>query len=76
MIHLIILILVVLLARETVILAGQVIWLCVLLVAFCVMACVTVGLATIMGVQKLMQLRKPKLEILPPDWPDPWTKRM
>ena len=53
MIHLIILILVVLLARDTVILACRVIWLCVLLVAFCV---ITAMLAVIVGCQKLSQV--------------------
>ena len=53
MIPLIILILVVLLARETVILACRVIWLGVLLVAGCVLACIAAILAVIVGCQKL-----------------------
>ena len=52
--------------------ACRVIWLCVL-VAFCVLAGVAAMLAVIVGCQNLMQLRKPKVEILPPGWPDPWT---
>jgi hypothetical protein len=56
MMHLIILILVVLLAWQTIILVGRVIWLAVLIVAWCVMAGVTVVLGLAIGVQWLMQL--------------------
>ena len=73
MIHLIILILVVLLARQTVILVGRVAWLAVLIVACCVMAGVTVVLGLAIGVQKLTQVvvewrwRRRYGEVLPPE---------
>jgi hypothetical protein len=54
----------------------RVVWLAVLLVMWSVLAVSTEVLAVIIGVQKVMQLRRPKVEILPPpNWPDPWTER-
>jgi hypothetical protein len=73
MVHLIILILVVLLAWQTVILVSRVIWLAVLLAAWCVMAMVTGVLATIIGVRKLTQVvdewqwKRRYGEVLPPE---------
>jgi hypothetical protein len=72
MMHLIILILVVLLAWQTVILVGRVIWLAVLIVAWCVLAGVTMVLGLAIGVHKLTQVvdewrwRRRYGEILPP----------
>jgi hypothetical protein len=73
MIHLIILILVVLLAWQTLILVGRVVWLAVLIVAWCVMAGVTVVLGLAIGVQKLTQVvdewqwKRRYGEVLPPE---------
>jgi hypothetical protein len=73
MIHLIILILVVLLAWQTLILVGRVVWLCILIVAWCVMAGVTVVLGLIIAVQKLTQVvdewqwKRKYGEVLPPE---------
>jgi len=72
MIHLVILILVVLLAWQTLILACRVIWLGVLLVAWCVLVSIAAILATIVGCQKLSQVfdewqwRRRYGEVLPP----------
>ena len=72
MIPLIILILVVLLAWQTLILACRVIWLGVLLVAWCVLTVITAILAVIVGCQKLSQVfdewqwRRRYGEVLPP----------
>jgi hypothetical protein len=61
-------------------LACRVVWLCVLLAVECVLICITVVLGTILGVQKVRQLigewkwRRRYGEVLPREWPDPWTK--
>jgi hypothetical protein len=66
-------ILIILLIRETVTIAGLLIWLCVQLVAFCVLSVITAMLAVILGCQKLSQVfdewqwRRRYGEILPPD---------
>jgi hypothetical protein len=73
MIHLIILILVVLLAWQTLILVGRVVWLAVLIVAWCVMAGVTVVLGLAIGVRNLTQVvdewqwKRRYGEVLPPE---------
>ena len=54
MLHLIILILIALLIWQSAMLIGRVIWLCVLLVSFCVMSMVTAVLVLVLGVQKLI----------------------
>ena len=67
---------IILLIRETVTLAGLLIWLAIQLVALCVLACFTAVLGTIVGCQKLSQIfddwqwRGRYGEVLPPDWPD------
>jgi len=52
---------------QTVTLAGALVRLCFLLVAWCAMLCTTVVLATILSVQALRRYRKPRVEILPPE---------
>jgi hypothetical protein len=73
MIHLVILTLAALLAWQTVILVGRVIWLAVLIVAWCLLACITATLAAIVGCQKLSEIvdewrwRRRYGEVLPPE---------
>ena len=67
-------VLTILLIRETLIIIGLSIKLCFQLAWLCILVCFAALLVTIKGVQKLMQLRKPKVEKLPPEWPDPWTR--
>ena len=68
-------ILVILLMRETVTLAGLLLWLAVQLVWLCILVCFTAALRAIIGCQKLSQVfdewqwRRRYGEILPPDWP-------
>jgi hypothetical protein len=77
MLHLIILSLVALLIWQTMMLVYRLIWLAVLIVAWCVLACITAALAVIVGCHKLSQVisdwrwRRRYGEILPPnnaDW--------
>jgi hypothetical protein len=60
-----------------VVLACRVVWLCVLIVAECLLISAVTVLAMALGAQKLYQFldTRPKVEILPPDWPDTWTNR-
>jgi hypothetical protein len=73
MLHLISLILMILLAWQTVILACRLSWLAVLLMAFCFMTVVTGVLAVALGCQKLVQWlddwnwKRRYGEVLPPE---------
>jgi hypothetical protein len=79
MIHLLAMFLLVLTLCFVVVLVCRVIWLCVLLVTWCLLAVITAILAAIIGCQKLSQVyddwrwKRRYGEVLPPDWPDPWT---
>ena len=75
MIPVLTIILIILLIRETLIIIGLLIKLCAQLVWLCTLTMIAAMLAAIVGCQKLMQLRKPKVEILPPERPDPWTNQ-